>query len=345
LRVGFLANLLFGLLLGFAVLSALLPLLEGSHSYHVLKHLWWVAPLLGINVYFSGLMRSYGRASWAAVSRGIMRDLMAILFAFSITGGTRTISPEEAFILFAYAVSLCALIQTLSFVKLIPKKLRRTTPRYDLKTWLGSSLPMLGSSVAEISIATLGILIIRLVIDEKAVALYHVAWVVSTLALIPTQALVAVVGRHLSRLSSVSGNGFERLLRTSFHLQLLITVAVCLGVLFFSRSLLLVFGPLYGEAQPLLMVLVVAKLFHSTAMLLTRSLALSGHEKSVARSLYIIVSLIITASFILAFPLGAMGVAVSYLFFSLLASVYYGLELHRALGIRLFPLSGKGRGN
>lgn len=345
LRVGFLANLLFGLFLGFAVLSALLPFLEGSHSYHVLKHLWWVAPLLGINFYFSGVMRSYGLASWAAASRGFMRDLIAVLFAFFITGGTRTISPDMAFILFAFAISLCALIQTVSLVRLIPKKLRRASPRYDLKRWLGSSLPMLGSSVAEISVATVGILIIRLIIDEKAVALYHVAWVVSTLALIPTQALVAVVGRHLSRLSSVAGKRFERLLKTSLHLQFFTTVSVCLGLVFFSRPLLLLFGPVYGEAQPLLIALVVAKMFHSIAMLLTRSLALSGHEKSVARSLYVIVSLIITASAILAFPLGPMGVAAAYLFFSLVAVFYYGLELRRWLGIHLFPFSIKGKGN
>jgi O-antigen/teichoic acid export membrane protein len=336
LRVGFLATLLFGLLLGFVVLSALLPFLEGSHSYHVLKHLWWVAPLLGINVYFSGVMRSYGLASWAAASRGFMRDLIAILFAFFMTGGARIISPEEAFILFACAVSLCALTQALSFVRLIPKKLRRVKPRYDLKTWLGSSLPMLASSVAEISIATVGILIIRLAIDEKAVALYHVAWVVSTLALIPTQALVAVVGRHLSRLSSVPGKGFERLLKTSLHLQFFTTVSVGLLLIFFSRPLLLLFGPAYGEAQPILTVLVVAKVFHSVVMLLARSLALSGHEKPVARSLNVFVSLIITTSLILVFPLGPMGVAAAYLFFGLVATFYYCIKLRRWLEISLF---------
>lgn len=44
-------NITLGLLFGYLIFTAMLPVIEGSYSQTTLRHAWWICPLLGLNIY------------------------------------------------------------------------------------------------------------------------------------------------------------------------------------------------------------------------------------------------------------------------------------------------------
>ena len=326
-RTGLFVNTSLGLLLGYLAFVTVLPVVEGSHSQTTLQHAWWICPLLGLNIYFSSVLRSTGHAVMAATTQGLLRDILALFFAYLLLQNDIALTSEMGIIIFASAIALCIFSQLIIQAVTIPKKIGQSTPTYNLKDWASTSFPMFLSSLSENVITIGGIILLRLIVDESSVAFYHAAWILTAVMIIPAKAVLSVVSPSISRTYSDDRINYEKSIKTSVQLLLFVTLPVCLILIAGGGFFLGWFGETYTKAYGLLVVLVFARAAHVTALYLGRVLSLSGAEKYVAKTLYILTAVIILPMTGLTYLLGAYGVPISYLVSAVFSSSLFYLKL------------------
>ena len=213
-------------------------------------------PLLALQDYLESIARGLDRPALgigpAFLIRhlGIIAGLLTLLVlgegADAITVVVLTITGLIASILTQFALLFRYIRLALSGVR----------PRYEIRAWVRTALPMVGSDVTEILLLNADILILGLFVSPDQVALYFAATrLAQVLAYVPYGATAATAQKYAMLSAPGDRDELQTLIGQTATLSTVLTGLGALALTLLAPFLLFLFGEFYVDAAPLVALL------------------------------------------------------------------------------------------
>ena len=330
-------------LIGSTILWFAAPFFENAYTLPFAIALLAV-PLFALQDYVENIARSFNWTILAIAPPYIIRHG---LIASGVIGSYMMGLPMSATL--AVAVTFCAalislLVQT-GFVwwrlkNLIPSAPRKTRTR----EWVRTSLPLIFVDGTVILFSNADILILSLFVEPATIALYFAASRILQLVAFVQYAATAATAQQFSALNALNDiKALSSLARSTTRFTFIISLGAVLITYPLAPFLLSLFGEGFGEAMPVLTILMVGLMVQAFAGPGEDLLKMLGHERACAASSVIALVLNVTLNFALIPMFGTIGAAVA----TVLALSFQSLTLawlvrhHLGLSI-LFSLPPRG---
>jgi O-antigen/teichoic acid export membrane protein len=166
----------------------------------------------------------------------------------------------------------------------IPQAVRLAKPEYDFGTWLPRSFKMWTSALMDTTSQYLEIVLIGLVLGPTAAGMYFVATrITNVFAMITGSISIYATSRISALFYSDSRTQLQDMLRSLAVISLVINGAALLSIVVIGKLMLWVFGPVYVDAYPALLILAVGASVGALVGPSTHILLLTGHEGAYPR--------------------------------------------------------------
>ncbi len=207
---------------------------------------------------------------------------------------------------------LTAVVQLVLVDRRTAAAVPRTTRRYDLRTWVLVSLPILLSEGFYSLLTSVDVLMVSAFAGPEDVAVYYAAAKTLVLVHFVFYAVRAASGPRFS-FHHHGGNpeALRDMIRTSIRWTFWPSVAVSAVVLAFGEVLLSLFGSGFTEGWPLLAVLVVGILARASIGPVESLLTMAGHQTSCAIAFGIAFAVNVALNLVLIPAFGLTGAAVA----------------------------------
>jgi len=249
-----------------------------------------------------------------------------------------------------YAVAVVAVAAALVTLAVEVSALRRLIgglrPQFDMSEavrMLRASFPYLMSGIFLVIYMQVDIVIISLLVDERAVGWYGTAdQLFGTFLFIPTVFITAVFP-SLSRLYATAADSLPRLMRKSWDFLLLLAIPIGLGVLVVADPLVvLLFGPEFAASGPILALMGIVLILTYQNILLGQFLISTDRQNRWTVVMAVTAIITVPLDFLLVpwcqrqFGNGAIGGALSFIVTELAMNI---------VGIWMLPRGSLGRSN
>jgi len=249
-----------------------------------------------------------------------------------------------------YAVAVVAVAAALVTLAVEVSALRRLIgglrPQFDMSEavrMLRASFPYLMSGIFLVIYMQVDIVIISLLVDERAVGWYGTAdQLFGTFLFIPTVFITAVFP-SLSRLYATVADSLPRLMRKSWDFLLLLAIPIGLGVLVVADPLVvLLFGPEFAASGPILALMGIVLILTYQNILLGQFLISTDRQNRWTVVMAVTAIVTVPLDFLLVpwcqrqFGNGAIGGALSFIVTELAMNI---------VGIWMLPRGSLGRSN
>lgn len=233
-----------GTALAFSLMNSVVPLVEGSVTHEALIYVLMGAPLGALVQVQAGYLLSTGRLQQSMLSKQILPEWGALCTGALIVVLADSVSVHEALWAICLGFMLTFAVQT-GIISRDPMTVQ--SPVYRIGEWARTSIPLMLTSSGTALVTRLDVLLVRLIEDERAVALFFPAVVVAGLTMIPANAINAVCKPMISlgggRTDTVEfRRDIARMARA-----LLLSNTLTIALLGLAGSWLL---SLYGEQHP-----------------------------------------------------------------------------------------------
>jgi O-antigen/teichoic acid export membrane protein len=256
----------------------------------------------------------------------------------------------------AMAVNVGAVTVTLGlgifFLRqLLPAGAKTATPEYTPLPWLKAAFPMLVYGGAQIILGQTDVVMLGVMRGANEVGLYAVA---NRLAFLMTYVMTASNMILMPVMSRLYANGEkERLQKTlsrAIHISFFLALPVGLILIFSGKSILIVFGHGFTNAQPALAILAVGRLLDVSIGVGSGALVLivAGAEKLVARIFLYASIMNVIMNMVLIPKYGISGAAIASVVALFLAEIvlvvnaFTGTGVYVAIGPNICRLMGLG---
>lgn len=196
------------------------------------------------------------------------------------------------------------------------------------------------SSIGGYFYSWMDVAIIGLFLTQADVGAYEVAWRVTAITMLFSNAIAATVFPQISQWDAENEtNRIKSVIRNSITPSLLLTIPAFFGVLVLSRNILgLIFGPEFTAASIVLIILMGEKVLQSVHVILGRSLQAINQPDlaAVATTVSVLVNLIL--NIILIYLFGIVGAAVATTISFAINTLLHGYYLSKSVKID-FPHS------
>ncbi|KPD20490.1 oligosaccharide flippase family protein [Idiomarina abyssalis] len=211
----------------------------------------------------------------------------------------------------------------------------------NLKQSLGQSLPMYQSALL-IYASTQALIYILAYFESPAeVAKYNVSLQIANLANFIFASVVTVSAPMYSRDFSENRAKLEASIKESSKMIFWASGSASLAIAFLSYPLLLIFGPEFVTAWPVLVILAAANFVNASTGASGNLLDMTGGHKVRKNILFVNAVLTIVISFLAIRQFGVFGVAIGY-FFNMCFGNFIGVYVvYRKLGINMIYLPWK----
>ena len=297
-------------------------------------YLKWTAPCI---LLFTFLLINAG------VFRGLRHNT---LYSFLFNGGRFLFTILALFVLFYFRVdnsestiiahSISILILFLISVYYIYKYLipvsKKTT--YKTRIFIVDSLPMLFSATMTILLGWADTIILGVYETAEVVGRYSVALKIAVVVSFTLQALNSILAPKLSR--SFHNNDlktFNILIKSTTHINLIISFVVVLVLIVFRIPILEIFGDEFTTVSTTLVILCIGQLFNAACGPVGTVLQMTGHHKTFRNILLIALVINITLNLFLIKKYSVDGVAIATatgLAFWNIASLVYAKKVIKA---------------
>lgn len=198
--------------------------------------------------------------------------------------------------------------------------------KYNLATIIG------GKSYEWIDVLVLGYFV-----SPAHVAAYEVAWRITKPILLPSRTVASVIFPQISEWDAEGARErIETTVTESIVPATFVAIPAVFGVLVLSREILVtVFGPEFGVAWLVLIVLMVDKAFDSLHVVIGRALLAIDRPRFAARSAVVSTVANVTLNVVLVFQFGLVGAAVATAVASVLNDYIHYRYLSRFVTFRL----------
>ena len=276
-----------GLTLAVAVVVALIAYaltritLDAGSSHDALVQGLWLVPAMAVGLLLSGVLRSHGHILISTIAQGGVRDLGAVLIAWSMVARGGGLDAEQGLVALGAAIALGIALQGVDLAS--TRMLAHAKPRLAAREWLNTSLPMAIATVSRLIAMGGSVILLRLLMGEREAGLFHAAMVLALAMLIPARGVMAGASPMLAHhVDPGELPWFERFYRTALRLSLIGGLVLAVPLAAGGQMLLGLFGPGFAEAYPILLVLIATMLFQNAAFVAVSTLYLAGGGRSAA---------------------------------------------------------------
>lgn len=341
IRTGYLAVLLGCGVLGaaLALLAAAWPGLE-SRSYLMATGIFTV--ILGLAEYQAYLLRVFGGMTLALAPRDIIWRggviAIATLASFSLLP---QLDAASALWTLTGTLLLVVLGQAFAHPVTRPTSLLRAPAAYKLKDWLKDTKWLWGSSVLQVALPNLSIVVLGLILSPDRTGGFFAAWrlamLLSLFHLAASMVASPLISRHFHRKEM-------RAIQTIATLTSVAASLPCIGIFVIfalaGDSLLGLFNPAYAERLDVLLILAAGYLVHVLFGPTAEFAEMSGHQDVYFRALAVITPLALLLIYPASYYFGEVGAAVVITASTVIWNAYVYSWVLRRYEIHLsFPIS------
>lgn len=194
------------------------------------------------------------------------------------------------------------------------------------------------SSVGAYAYSWTDVAIIGLFLTQGAVGAYEIAWRVSAVSILFSEALASTIFPQVSEWEAEDAHGrIERLITRTIAPSLFFVIPAFFGALLFSKEILsLVFGEEYAIAAVVLVLLMGDKVFQAIQLVIGKSLQAINKPDLAARAAIASLGVNVVLNVIFVLQFGILGAAFATVIASLLNDFLHLVYLRRFISIR-FP--------
>ena len=303
-----------------------------------------ILPLFALQDFLEGIARAMNWPQVAIAPPYILRQgLIAVgMVAAMLLGAPATATTAMTATLAATAISVAVQAVWLAW------RLRRALPRgprsYDLRLWIGASLPVAFVDMTQIGLAFADVLILSLFASPAEVGVYFAATrLLQFISFVTYAGTAATAQRFVEAHARKDAALLADLLRRTSRWSALATAATACGIVVAAPWLLALFGKDFAAGTPVLMLLAAGLVAQSLGGPAEDILTMLGEERACARASFICLCLAIVLAFGLAPHFGAIGVACAMATANAARGAALATVAWQRLGLWTSPLPGPAR--
>ncbi len=216
-----------------------------------------------------------------------------------------------------------------------PPELDRADRLSVPRDWLRPAVPLTFIMLADTLMSRAGVLVLGLRGDVVEAGIYAVAFSLALLTSMPRMAIASLFAPTVSTLHARGDtDALQQLIARSALLSLAGTLAVALPLIIGAPILLAWYGPTFGAAAPILVILIAGHLAAAAAGPQQHLLTMTGHERQGAVLMGAAAAGAFAGGALLAIPYGPAGVAAAAAISMTGWNVAMAIFVWRRLGLR-----------
>jgi len=327
--------------------SALLIYLHArdvSSGWNVLLGLWLV-PLISILTLQQEAARAFRRIGLAYAPALVLRPLLAVLGAGLLIGLGMTLHSIGALAVTMAATLLAVVVQAVLFWQQLEPQLRNAKPKYEMRRWLRTALPLLLVSSFVVILLQTDVVMVGAIEGPRAAGLYGAAAKTASLVGLVLIAVSAIGAPIFSALFAQRRHeDLQRLVSALAHWVFWPSLAISLFLALFAKPVLGLFGAEFTAASTVLTILLVGQVINAGAGAVGWLMLVTGHQDQAAWAYGWVAALHVVLLAVLTPLLGTNGAAIATTTSYLLWNVWLYSLVVRLLDLHPSILHGFGRG-
>lgn len=245
-----------------------------------------------------------------------------------------TLSAPLAVIDFVIATIFTLLVLSYMFHRVIPDEVRSMTPSYDTGLWIKTALPLLLIDSMYIINSRTDVIMLGAMKGAVSAGIYNVANRGAELIIFVLNSINMVLAPTIAALYTQGDKErLQNIITLSVRIVLLFSLPVALGLVFFGKYFLMIFGNEFVLGNKALTILSIAQLFNCAMGSVGLLLIMTGHQRQAAIGVVIsaVLNVIFNALFI---PIwGIEGAAIATGISIISWNSIYVVWVYRKLGI------------
>jgi O-antigen/teichoic acid export membrane protein len=315
-----------------------------SHTIMPLYLACVALPLYTLSNMLDGLARCYNAITTALLPPFVLRPLVLIGVVGLAHAAGFVPDATTAMAAFAFATWLATALQLV----MLERRLRASVPagrrRYDARSWLTASLPILAMWVFYTALSYSDVLVLRQFGTPDEVAHYYAA--AKTLALVAfVHFAVAASVAHRFAAYHAAGDraALAAFAASTVRWTFWPSLAAIVFILVLGKPILWLFGPGFTAGYPLMFVMAIGLMARAAVGPAERVLNMLGEQRMCALIYACVFAVNLAGAFMLAPRYGGMGVAAAMAAAIVVESVLLFLVARRRLGLHLFVWRRRGK--
>lgn len=296
--------------------GAWLLLREADDTEETATLIWGLLllPLMSFEAIRTGALRGLRWILSAQVPERIIRPLTMILLVGGVVLLGSELNAVRAIQFNVMGALLAFFLGVFFLFKALPLNVKKAQPKYDIKPWASSFLPLSLFAGLQLLDSQVSILFLGFLATNEEVGLFRVAATGAALVAFGLNAVNMAMAPQISRL--YNAGELEKLQRTitlSTRVVALVSFPVAITFMIFGEAIIsFVFGQEYVSAAPALAILCVGQLVNASAGSVALVLNMTGNEKStvIGAATALVTNLIL--SLLLVPVLGLLGAAIGF---------------------------------
>ncbi len=283
------------------------------------------------------IARAFNRIDLALIPGYLAHPLLIMAAMAAIHFSGRPVTARDALIAACAAFWLVVLTQGLLLDRALDRDVTPGARRYELATWIKTSLPIFLVDSFFILLTYVDILVLQAFVGPAEVAVYYAA--TKTLVMISfVYFAVAAASAHRFSQYHVAGETEKlgRFVADTIRWTFWPSLALAIGLLIVGKPLLSLFGPGFSEGYPLIFVLVIGLLARSSVGPSERLLNMVGQQTACAMIYACAFATNLVLCLVLIPRFGLIGAAASTATAVVTESTLLFVVTKRRLGLHIF---------
>lgn len=269
-------------------------------------------PLYALTDVQDGICRGNGWMATALLPPYVLRPAVLLVAMTAAWAADLPMNATTACTAAIAATWLTGLVQALLVSWYLPPEVKAATPKYELRSWLKLSLPLLAMAACEMVMQNADVLILTHYMTPIDVGIYFAAAKTMALVMFVHYAVGSAVA---NRFSTLNARGDKESLRAfvkdAVNWTFWPSLAGAVVILALGKPLLWLFGPDFDRGYPVMFILVVGFLFRASMGPVEFLLNMLGEQALCATVLVVTAVLNLALNFALVPSFGLTGAAIA----------------------------------
>lgn len=293
-----------------------------------------ITPLIALSLFTGAAVQSLRRPIAAILPHELLKPLLFLLGCLLWVQFFSTFNEYEAIGILFVASAIQLAVQVYLLKRALPFSWRETQPVYDNATWHKVSIPLLGSTLANVFLDRIDVLALELLHPgEHAVGVFSLLIFISSPVWMNFNTVSNLISPRISMLDDDAA-GRQRLFNNAFGFLILSNLAVASLIWFFADPIL---GWFHGDMpafKPWLLVVLGGAVVNCAMEVASPFIRFGGHQDKAAKlaGYILIANLIVTPTAVLLY--GMEGAIVSLVGMSFIRGLAYMIIMRKYVGIK-----------
>lgn len=328
--------------------SALVGVLAGAVAILTMEaHLRWtfclamlLIPFGALTLLRQGAMQALGQVVKGQFPEFVVRPLVLLVAVGGLALAGNSLTSTTALAANVLAVAVAFGIGVIMLRRALPLVLRQVTARYEMRSWLTASLPMMWFGAVWYGNKYIATLIVGTLAGPSAAGVYSAVERGSELIVLVLIAANMPLAPVIARMHAAKDRlGMQHAIERVTQAVLLVSVPIAAFFAIFPSVYLKVFGPSFQSGATALTILAIAQAVNAAAGPTGNVLLMTGHERAAVGGIAAGLISNVVLGVVLVPTLGVTGGAIASGSSLILWNVILALSARRKLGVNVtaFP--------